>query len=115
MAVQSRYDWPQTAQISSSVAGPGPRSPCQHTSRKWVGWGWNLFGTAGQPWWQLAPEAIPALQAGLVLIGFVLALQTAWRHWSPLAADNRRAVYGLLPIAAFQCVLTYGLIWFFTA
>lgn len=79
------------------------------------GWGWNLFGTAGYPWWQVAPEAIPAIQAGLVLIGFALALGSAWRHWSTDAPDQRRALVGALPICAFQFAVTYGLIWFFTS
>ena len=35
------------------------------------GWGWDLFGTAHFPWTPFYPEAVPHLQALILLIGLV--------------------------------------------
>jgi polyferredoxin len=77
-------------------------------------WGWDLFGTAGQPWWQIYPEAIPWIQGICVLIGFALALRTSIRVWSEATTAPGRALGGILPNAMLVFLLTYGLIWFFT-
>lgn len=40
-----------------------------------LGWGWNLFGTAGMAWKPYFPEAIPYLQSACVLAGLAMALR----------------------------------------
>jgi len=79
------------------------------------GWGWDLFGTAGQPWWQLFPEAIPWIQSGMVLIGFALAMRVSARVWTDVALSTSRSICGMLPAAALLFAVTFGLVWFFTA
>jgi polyferredoxin len=79
------------------------------------GWGWNLFGTAGHPWKQLWPEAIPWLQSALVLIGFGAAVRTAHRVWIGATPDESRALRGMLPMCTFLFMLSAALIWFFAA
>jgi len=77
------------------------------------GWSWNLFGTAGQAWWQILPEATPWIQTGLLLIGFAYAIHTANRVWS--RAAPRHALYGMLPTLTLLFAVTFALTWFFTA
>ena len=79
-----------------------------------LGWGWDLFGTAGQPWWQIWPESIPWIQSAFTLIGFALALKTLKRSWIRLVDGKNRVMAGMLPSAVFLTVLTFGLIWFYT-
>ncbi len=76
------------------------------------GWGWNLFGTAGQPWWQIAPEAIPWIQTGLILVALALGLRTLRRVWQDAARNAPRTLYGMLPTATLLMVLAGGLVWF---
>ncbi|MBM4085473.1 MAG: 4Fe-4S binding protein, partial [Planctomycetes bacterium] len=47
------------------------------------GLNWNLFGTAGLPWWQIEPAAIPWIQAGCVLAGLWYSLRAAERGQRP--------------------------------
>ncbi len=79
------------------------------------GWGWNLFGTAGHPWKQLWPEAIPWIQACLVLIGAGAALKTARRVWAAETSDDHRMLRGMTPVAALLLAVTGGILWFVTA
>jgi hypothetical protein len=79
------------------------------------GWGWDLFGTAGHPWIQLLPEAIPWFQSAMVLIGFALALRTAHRAWEEIAKETRKASLGVLPIGGFLFAVCAGMLWFFAA
>jgi hypothetical protein len=79
------------------------------------GWGWDLFGTAGHPWIQLLPEAIPWFQSAMVLIGFTLALRTARRAWEEALGEKRGAVPAMLPIGGFLFVISAGMLWFFAA
>jgi len=39
-----------------------------------LGWGWDLFGTAGQQWRPLLPQLIPYIQIPLLLLGLAVAL-----------------------------------------
>jgi len=78
-----------------------------------LGWGWNLLGTAGHPWKQLAPELIPFLQCVVVVAGFALALRTALRVWAGVTSRGEELVRGVLPLAALLSSLTGALVWFF--
>jgi polyferredoxin len=38
------------------------------------GWGWNLLGFAGHPWYQVIPQAIPWIQVLLILGGILFSI-----------------------------------------
>jgi len=78
------------------------------------GWGWDLFGTAGQPWVQLWPEAIPWVQTILVLIGLSMGLKVLSGVWHEAAGQTGRALWGMLPAGALLVMLGFGLVWFFS-
>lgn len=77
------------------------------------GWGWDLFGTAGQPWYQLVPEATPWVQAGLLLIGFAWAMHTLHEVWRSAAPP--KPISGMLPTLTLLFAISFALCWFFTA
>ena len=61
------------------------------------GWGWDLFGTAGMPWIQVWPSGVPWIQAGLLLIGFGLTMQSGYRRWVEVSGNRHDALRGFLP------------------
>ena len=77
------------------------------------GWGWDLFGHAGQPWWQLAPELTAWIQCGLLLIGFATALRINDRVWRHACGDHGRPLLGTLPMRIVLVALTCFMLWFF--
>jgi polyferredoxin len=77
------------------------------------GWGWNLFGTAGRPWRQIAPEWVPAIQCAIVLVGFGLSLRVVHRAWIERAAGNHEALRGAVPFGVSLFLVAGGLIGFF--
>jgi polyferredoxin len=74
-----------------------------------LGWGWDLFGTAGVPWEPLAAALVPALQVALLLAGLAwasaLARRTAAAELAPALAWRRA-----LPVVAFNLAVTVGLL-----
>jgi len=62
-----------------------------------LGWGWDLFGTAGQRWKPLLPELIPYLQVPLLLAGLTIALLKGGSIARSLFPDRRSAARSLLP------------------
>ena len=79
------------------------------------GWGWDLFGTAGEPWWQLWPEAIAWIQCVVLLVGLGLGLSTGRRMWSQVAPTMAQTLRGMAPGAALQIAIAFGLLWLFAA
>ncbi|MGB2868092.1 MAG: 4Fe-4S binding protein [Bacteroidota bacterium] len=77
------------------------------------GWGWNIFGLAGTPWVQIAPQWVPWLQVILVLTGFGYSFRNLFRIWIDKTHDRRLALRGLLPMASFLSILTAALIQFY--
>ncbi len=77
------------------------------------GWGWDLFGARSAPWRQLWPEAVPWMQVACVLTGLHYSLRNAWRIWLGLTLEPRKALRGMLPLAAFLLALAAGLLLFF--
>ncbi len=71
-----------------------------------LGWGWNLFGTAGQHWVPLYPELIPYLQASLILIGLTVGLVKGVSTARALLGDRSCALRGLLPHGAACTLIT---------
>jgi hypothetical protein len=61
-----------------------------------LGWGWDLFGTADQPWRPLLPEWIPYVQIPLLLAGLGVALSRGARIARSLYPP-RAAALSLIP------------------
>ena len=78
------------------------------------GWGWDLFGTAGMPWVQVWPGAIPWLQSGLLLGGLALSFRTGYRLWLEQTGDPARALRGFAPTAGMLLCLAAGMLIYFT-
>jgi polyferredoxin/plastocyanin len=71
-----------------------------------LGWGWNLFGTAGQHWAPLYPGLIPYLQVALLLIGLTVGLIKGGSIARGLFGDRSGALRGLLPHGAACTLIT---------
>jgi len=74
-----------------------------------LGWGWNLFGTAGATWNPDVATFGPILQAGLLLLGLFFAGKVAHRQSEigPHQAVRKR----MLPLMAFCTVFSLGMLW----
>jgi hypothetical protein len=64
-----------------------------------LGWGWDLFGTAGQRWQPLLPALVPYLQVPLLLAGLAAALWQGGAVARDLCGAGAAAVRSLLPHA----------------
>lgn len=71
-----------------------------------MGWGWDLFGAADQPWRPLWPEAIPYLQIPLLLFGLATALVRGAAIAGELFPARSAALRSLLPHAALCAAIT---------
>lgn len=78
------------------------------------GWGWDLLGTAGMPWVQLWPGAVPWLQSGLMLAGLAYSLRNGYRLWLEKVDEPARALKGFVPTACFLIILATGMVVYFT-
>ena len=79
------------------------------------GWGWDLFGTAHFPWTPFYPEAVPHLQALILLIGLVFSIRSGYDVARDLFPRKDQALRSLAPMAAYMVLLTVGFLVFFTA
>jgi hypothetical protein len=75
------------------------------------GWGWNLFGTRDVPWTPFLPGLMSFLQVGLLLIGLVFSIVTAYRIGRQHTQTEVQAWRGLLPVAGFLTSLTLIFLW----
>jgi polyferredoxin len=73
-----------------------------------MGWGWNLFGTAGTHWTPLGATIIPFLQVGVLTTGLMAALNTAYKIARQHSAQHRAAFLAALPVSGFALILTLG-------
>jgi hypothetical protein len=64
-----------------------------------MGMGWDLLGTAGQPFKPFWPERIPYLQGGLLLSGLYLGLNRGLAGLSGLITPNKNRALAMLPMA----------------
>lgn len=71
-----------------------------------LGWGWDLFGTAQQPWAPLLPEWIPPLQVPLLLFGLAVGLVRGFRISADLFTTPATTVLGLLPHSIVATAMT---------
>lgn len=79
-----------------------------------LGFGWDLFGTAGLPWLPVASEWTPWLQAGLVLAGQAAGLRSGWLETRALAVTDRRAVLAFAPTSVLVTGVALTLLWVYT-
>jgi hypothetical protein len=78
------------------------------------GWGWDLFGTAGMPWIQVWPSGIPWIQAGLLLIGLGLSVQSGYRRWLEVSGKRQHALMAFLPALCIFVAITAGMLAYVT-
>lgn len=71
-----------------------------------LGWGMDLFGTAGFHWRPLLPEWVPYLQVPILLGGLFASLRAGLRIASELVGDRPRAVRTLMPVALLLASVT---------
>lgn len=74
------------------------------------GWGWNLFGTANAVWTPLATSAVGFLQVGVLTVGLLLAINTAYKIARQFSADHQHAYRALLPVAGFLTAITLAFV-----
>jgi polyferredoxin len=74
-----------------------------------VGWGWNLFGSAGWTWTPYLAGWVPTLQIPILLAGLVGAIGVTLRT----ARQQRISPGSALPIVAFCVAFTAGLLWLY--
>ena len=75
------------------------------------GWGWNLFGTRDVPWTPFLPGLMSFLQVGLLLVGLVFSIVTAYRIGRQHTQTESQAWRGVLPVAGFLTSLTLIFLW----
>jgi hypothetical protein len=73
-----------------------------------LGWGWDLFGTAGWAWTPFLTGVTPFLQALALAGGLLWSARVARRI---AAEDSRRPALQALPVVAFNLLLTFGFLW----
>jgi polyferredoxin len=72
------------------------------------GWGWDLFGTVGTAWTPYLGSALPVLQAGVLVGGFIWSSLTA-RRLAGEALPADRATRLALPVILYCLGITLGL------
>jgi hypothetical protein len=77
-----------------------------------LGWGWNLFGTAGL---MLSPilelEPLQVIQMTLIAIGYVSAVYVGWRVARNTFGSSVRAVAGLAPMLVLMIIFAGINLW----
>ena len=74
-----------------------------------LGWGWNLFGTAGTTWSPNISAFSPALQVGLLLLGLFFAGKVAHQQ---VAVSPGTAIWKqTLPVMVFCTLFSSGMLW----
>ncbi len=77
------------------------------------GWGWNLFGTRSVPWTPLWPQLTAILQVGLLLVGLVFSVVTAYRIGRQHTRSDAQAWRGALPVSGFLAGVTTLFFWLY--
>jgi hypothetical protein len=78
------------------------------------GWGWDFFGTANIPWHQFIPEAVPWLQAIMVISGFYLSIRNISGVSSQFNAGRKERFLVSIPPVIFMFLISAGMLVFFT-
>lgn len=74
-----------------------------------LGWGWNLFGTAGVGWTPYLTQVVPGLQVMLLTIGLVWASRTA-QGIAAEALPGRLARRQAVPVIGFCLAITIAML-----
>jgi hypothetical protein len=77
------------------------------------GWGWNLFGTADMPWTPLWANVTGWLQTGVLTVGLLFAVRTAYRIARQHSLQHRQAFVVMLPVASFLTATTVIFLWLY--
>jgi hypothetical protein len=78
------------------------------------GWGWDFFGTAGIPWHQFLPRAIPWLQAILVLAGLHFSLRNLTKTFVEKTNNSWQLFRLIMPMSLFLFAASVTMIFFYT-
>ncbi len=76
-----------------------------------MGWGWNLFGTAGYGWVMYVPHLVPYLQAPIFLGGLAVSIYTAYRIGLNHTTDKKVLTRSLAPVVILMSMITAALFW----
>jgi hypothetical protein len=76
-------------------------------------WGWNLFGTAKIPWSPFLTGVMPYLQALIILIGLVFALDYGFKFSHQTYSNLKEAKKGWVPMLVFLLAVTIFCLWLF--
>jgi ferredoxin len=77
------------------------------------GWGWNLFGTVNAPWTPAAPQLVNFLQVGVLVVGFMIAVNTGYRISRQYFASHRQAFAAILPVTGLLTLITCAFLWLY--
>ncbi|MEW5913539.1 MAG: 4Fe-4S binding protein [Thermodesulfobacteriota bacterium] len=78
-----------------------------------LGLGWDLLGTAGQPFQPLWPAFIPYIQGVLLLAGLYFGLSRGFAALGGLLPDRRRRALALLPVAGLALSVVNVFLWLY--
>ncbi len=78
-----------------------------------LGWGWNLFGTAGFPWTPVLTEWLVPLQFAVLLGGVVLSADFGYKLCRQTYIKADVAFRGFLPLLALLTLVTLGFGWLY--
>jgi ferredoxin len=75
------------------------------------GWGWNLLGTANQPWMPILPGLVSLLQVGVLTGGLLFGLRVI--HHAAEYHSPGRALRATLPFAGLLAAITLAFLWLY--
>jgi ferredoxin len=75
------------------------------------GWGWDLFGTRSVAWSPFLPGLMTFLQVGLLLVGLVFSIVTAYRIGRQHTHTDAQAWRGTVPVSGFLTAITLVFLW----
>lgn len=78
-----------------------------------LGWGWDLFHTAGLAWTPVVPHWTPYLQVALFCVGLFYALRTGLSHAERLFGDRARAAKAFSPVAGLLLAIVAGFLFLY--
>lgn len=72
------------------------------------GWGWDLFGTGNFHWTPIFTNLIPFLQVGMLIIGLLFSVNTAFKIAQQHVSQPQIAFRAMLPIVGFLLLVTFA-------
>jgi plastocyanin len=76
-----------------------------------MGWGWDLFGTAGYEWVMYAPHLIPYIQTPILLLGMAISIYVVYRIAIHHITDQRLLLRSLTPVFVYLSLITATFFW----